>query len=454
MLGRGKTMVAGVVAVGVGLLGAGPAQAGTATVVSLTEDRSPVVAVRYAARPGERNDVTATLSVNAGVGVATLTDQAGAVPGAGCRRAGGNSKRVTCRFGSSGEAGSSEESLAATPFDFNLGDGNDRAEVSSSPEDRGALFEGGAGNDRLTGAGGADSFYEGGAGATGSDVIDGRGGTDSVGYDGRRAAVRVTLAGGRDDGARGERDAITGVENARGGDGGDALVGTAGRNVLEGLGGADRISGGAGDDVLEAAQDDDEISDTRSAKTADRLSGGAGDDLLVGSSGPNSLDAGRGSDRIVALGGNDRIAARDRNVDALSCGSGRDRASVDSFDFTRRGCERLRRKGRALPGPLPSTAGPRASSVRLSVGCPAEMGHTCAVRVRLRAGRVQLGSGRARIRPGRVGSVRVRLTSAGQRRLRASAGKDLIGSFSLRARLRGGRSGLVRGPLTLPVDPL
>ncbi|MEJ7716108.1 MAG: hypothetical protein WKF40_10625 [Thermoleophilaceae bacterium] len=108
MIGRGKTLMAGVVAVGVGLLGAGPAQAGTATVVSFTEDRSPVVAVRYAARPGERNDVTATLSVNAGVGVATLTDQAGAVPGAGCRRAGGNSKRVTCRFGSSGEAGSSE----------------------------------------------------------------------------------------------------------------------------------------------------------------------------------------------------------------------------------------------------------------------------------------------------------------------------------------------------------
>jgi hypothetical protein len=92
--------------------------------------------------------------------------------------------------------------------------------------------------------------------------------------------------------------------------------------------------------------------------------------------------------------------------------------------------------------------------VRLSVGCPAEMGHTCAVRVRLRAGRVQLRSGRARIRPGRVGSVRVRLTSEGQRLIRASAGKDLVGSFSLRARLRGGRSGLVRGPLTLPVDPL
>ncbi|MGI8749097.1 MAG: calcium-binding protein, partial [Thermoleophilaceae bacterium] len=453
VFGRGKIVASGVVALGAVLFGAVPARAGTASVVSLTEGRSPVAAVHYDARPGERNDVSATLTVRGGVGVATLTDRAGATPGAGCRRLGTGSKRVTCRFGSSGEAGSSGDSVAATPFYFNLGDGDDRAVVSSSPGDRGALFEGGTGNDMLTGAGGADTFYEGGTSATGSDAIDGRGGTDSVGYEGRRAAVRVTLGGGRDDGQRGERDTVTNVENARGGARGDALVGNARGNVLEGLGGADRISGGAGNDVLEATQNDDEISGTRTAKTADRLSGGAGDDRLIGSAGPNLIDGGRGSDRVVALGGNDRIAGRDRSTDDIGCGSGRDRASMDSFDFVRRGCERLSRKGRPRPGLLPSTASSRASGFRLSIGCPADMGQTCAVTVRLSAGRTLRGSGRARIRPGHVASVTVRLTDAGRRRLRTLAGRALTARFSLRARLHGGATRSVKGLLRLPLGP-
>ncbi len=65
------------------------------------------------------------------------------------------------------------------------------------------------------------------------------------------------------------------IENARGGNGADRLIGNDLANRLEGGGGADSLSGGAGDDLL---------------------FGGDGDDLLIGGAGNDLLDGGPGLD--------------------------------------------------------------------------------------------------------------------------------------------------------------
>ena len=94
--------------------------------------------------------------------------------------------------------------------------------------------------------------------------------------------------------------------------GADRIAGTSGNDVLYGLGGNDRLLGLAGNDVLY---------------------GGAGADLLIG---------GPGKDRLFGGPGNDTIDARDRQVDVVDCGPGRDTAIVDRRDRVS-GCEIVRR---------------------------------------------------------------------------------------------------------------
>jgi len=83
-----------------------------------------------------------------------------------------------------------------------------------------------------------------------------------------------------------------------GGNGADALVGTAadevlnggnGVDTLQGLGGADTLAGGNGDDSLSGGAGIDSLS---AADGADTLSGGAGDDVLTGGRGADLFDFG------------------------------------------------------------------------------------------------------------------------------------------------------------------
>ncbi|WP_162148541.1 S8 family serine peptidase [Asticcacaulis sp. AC402] len=67
------------------------------------------------------------------------------------------------------------------------------------------------------------------------------------------------------------------LENAWGGDGGDAIYGNGAHNRLYGMRGADIITGGAGNDTL---------------------SGGSGDDYVHGGPGNDALDGGNGSDKL------------------------------------------------------------------------------------------------------------------------------------------------------------
>lgn len=71
---------------------------------------------------------------------------------------------------------------------------------------------------------------------------------------------------------------------AEGGDGNDAIFGSAGTDWLQDATGNDTLVGGAGNDYLAGGPGDD------------LLSGGPGDDVLVGEAGTDTMRGGRGAD--------------------------------------------------------------------------------------------------------------------------------------------------------------
>jgi hypothetical protein len=133
----------------------------------------------------------------------------------------------------------------------------------------------------------------------------------------------VQLLGPRDRGlrCRGVLSGSSGDDSLRGSASADAVYGRSGDDRLAGLAGADCMSGGSGDDVL---------------------SGGAGDDSLEGDKGADVIRTGAGSNVVRGGSGRDAISARNGRSDAVDCGSGRDRATVDRTDRVL-GCEVVRR---------------------------------------------------------------------------------------------------------------
>jgi Ca2+-binding RTX toxin-like protein len=101
------------------------------------------------------------------------------------------------------------------------------------------------------------------------------------------------------------------------------ILGTSGADVLSGTRRADRIDGRPG---------------------ADRISGRGGADVLIG---------GPGYDRIAGGRGRDVIRARDRHLDVIDCGPGRDTAYVDRVEDGVYDCERLVPPGSARRKALP-----------------------------------------------------------------------------------------------------
>lgn len=138
---------------------------------------------------------------------------------------------------------------------------------------------GGAGRDLLIGGPGSDLFDQ-GSRKDGPDVVRGGGGRDLVSYARRTARVVVTLDGRANDGERGERDRLDrGVEDVRGGRGGDLLVGDGKDNTLRGGPGHDRLRGLGGRDLLV---------------------GGPGRDILDGGPGRDRCRGGPGRNEVIA----------------------------------------------------------------------------------------------------------------------------------------------------------
>ncbi len=98
---------------------------------------------------------------------------------------------------------------------------------------------------------------------------------------------------------------------------GQRIVGTNKSEYLAGGGFDDVIFGNGGNDTLVGGNG------------YDTIYGGPGRDILIGGAGSDRLDGGPGSDTIFA---------QDGERDVVDCGSGHDRAVVDSIDVVR-GCE-------------------------------------------------------------------------------------------------------------------
>jgi len=143
--------------------------------------------------------------------------------------------------------------------------------------------------DSFTGDGNANTFR----GLAGNDFIDGGGGRDQVRYDrdanaGGGSGVTVNLTTGIAIDGFGDTDTLSNIEDVRGTQFADALIGDNGDNELFGLDGADLLIGGGGSDWM------------RGAEGNDRIDGGSGDDNLGGGSGADTfiLAPGAGQDQI------------------------------------------------------------------------------------------------------------------------------------------------------------
>ena len=311
------------------------------------------------------------------------------------------------------------------------GDGDD----TLTSEDTADTLEGGAGNDKLNGGAGAD-VLRGGAGddvlrgdltvAAYADVLDGGPGSDTLDdyrdSDAATAApVAITLDGLANDGRPGERDNVIGIERF---DLGAArtFAGDNADNVFTApeKGTAVHLSGAGGDDVLTATD-----------SSGDLVEGGAGDDTLTGGFGDDTIVGGPGRDQIagdrmarcnewhcdVMDGfGNDTIDARDGNVDSVQCGPGIDTVKADPQDRVADDCEHVDRGAVHTrphkPVPALVVLGSRRIAGVLRHGLRVRTGSKRRVKVTAHLGRIVVARGSGR------GTVRLRFTKAGRKRLR------------------------------------
>ena len=145
-------------------------------------------------------------------------------------------------------------------------DGNDVMSVSNGVQ---AVLIGGRGNDTMTGADQNDTLR----GGSGGDIMNGGGGLDRVRYDRpdnsgdplhgafvnlSAASIvfdfngmpAVTVLAGKAIDNWGDTDTLSNIEEVRGSNFGDVIVGNAGDNFIDGLDGNDIIVGGGGYDSL------------------------------------------------------------------------------------------------------------------------------------------------------------------------------------------------------------
>jgi hypothetical protein len=161
---------------------------------------------------------------------------------------------------------------------------------------------------------------------------------------------------------------------------------------------------------------------TTGGKGNDRLSGSSHDDTLAGGSGNDRLRGGEGQDELVGGRGNDLLRARDTFSDVVSCGSGRDRASLDALDYFADRCERVRRSdqgGATVLDLLTSRSG--GGTARVAVGCPRDAVGKCRGRVSIRQHGHSLGKARFNVRRRHIGFARIHLSAATVQRLKQTA---------------------------------
>jgi RTX calcium-binding nonapeptide repeat (4 copies) len=226
--------------------------------------------VEFSAANGEKNDVTATIR-----GSRVTFHDSGAPLRAGEVCEAVDSRTVTCPAG---------DVLDVYTYDLHdvvrldvpaklryldasaFGGGGDDTLVGGAPRrstlagesgndtliggPHGDVLFGGEGDDALRGGAGSDRLWGDGEKKSGRDVITGGRGRDSVWYADRKRPVTVDLRRARPQGAQGEDDTVTEVEDVVGGKRDDQLIGDGGDNVLRGGGGSDVFRAGLGNDLV------------------------------------------------------------------------------------------------------------------------------------------------------------------------------------------------------------
>ncbi len=165
----------------------------------------------------------------------------------------------------------------------------------------GDLLSGGVGNDTLNGGTGNDNLI----GGAGADNLDGGADIDQAGYNSATAAVRADLLVSASNTGAAAGDTYTSIENLRGSDFNDVLLGDNSANDIFGHIGNDRLIGRDG---------------------ADRLFGGVGDDVLIGGVGGDVLNGGPGSDTASY-----QFATMGVRADLLAPGTNTGEAAGDSY---------------------------------------------------------------------------------------------------------------------------
>ncbi len=121
-------------------------------------------------------------------------------------------------------------------------------------------LEGRGGDDLLEGREGNDSFNAG----SGNDTIDGGTGVDFADYNNDRddfgpTGVTVDLTTGTATDRYGDTDTLISIEEVRGSQGNDTIIGNAEENYIQGEAGDDSLVGNEGRDTFEPGQGDDTI---------------------------------------------------------------------------------------------------------------------------------------------------------------------------------------------------
>ena len=314
-------------------------------------------------------------------------------------------------------------------------DGGDGDDDLRSEESADTLL-GGAGNDKLSAGQGADVLHGGDGddvlrdddGPTpASDLLDGGPGSDLLDAyrDGDPALappVDILLDGVADDGPPGSADNIVAVERFDVG----AVRTFAGDDADNTFyapekGRAVTLAGPGGNDTLVATD-----------ASGDSVDGGPGDDTLSGGFGDDTIVGGPGHDHVAGDRearcnelhcdfmdgfGNDTIDVRDGEVDDVQCGPGTDTVRADPVDRVADDCEHV--DGIPAGG---TTSGGGPPPARLTVLGSRRIAYVLRHGLRVRvtvAGVVTARAGRALVAKGvGHGTVRLRLTAAGRRRLR------------------------------------
>lgn len=185
-------------------------------------------------------------------------------------------------------------------------------------------WNGGTGEDRLTGNAGADDLR----GDGNEDEIAGREGDDKL--RGGNGLDEITASGGNNDVRGGQDDDVirtgNGNDRIRAGGGADEIRAGGRRDRVDGQAGRDLVRSGGGNDIVFGGQADDVL---KGGRGGDKIQGGNGDDQLRGGKDEDRLKGNRGRDEIRGGKGRDRLAGdkpvRGSKRDRLIGGQGIDR---------------------------------------------------------------------------------------------------------------------------------